>query len=55
MSQPTFEQIAKILDGIDKDECADRTGWWETDVGAKFGTKVLAEIKALFDAKPSDG
>ena len=46
----TFEQIAKILDGIDKDECFHDEGWWETCTGADFGTKKLAEIKELFDA-----
>ena len=44
-----YEDIAKILHGIDMDECENDDGWWETSTGAEYGASVLAEIKALFE------
>ena len=44
----TYEDITKILDGIDKDGYND--GWWETSTGAEFGVTILAQIKELFDS-----
>jgi hypothetical protein len=39
------ERIIALLDGIDKDECEYRHGWWETDRGAAFGASILRQIK----------
>lgn len=41
-------EIENILDGIDKCECDDDAGWWETSRGAAFGAKKLEEILSLF-------
>ena len=38
------ERIVGLLRGIDKEECADPDGWWETSVGAEFGAGVLCKI-----------
>ena len=37
------QKIKEILNGIDKEENTE-TGWWETSVGAKFGSKKLKEL-----------
>lgn len=42
-----IEKIREILKGIDKDECEDKNGWWETSYGAEFGAKKLKEIEDL--------
>lgn len=38
--------VDDMLSGIDKDECEDFHGWWETSTGAAFGAEKLAELKA---------
>ena len=45
------KEIKKILEGIDKDESEDDSGWWETSDGAKFGKEKLKEIEDLFNKK----
>lgn len=40
-----------ILRGIDRGECGDDTGWWETSTGATFGARKLAELKAAITAR----
>lgn len=42
-----LEELEKILDGIDKNELDDKSGWWETSEGAEFGKAKLEEIRAL--------
>jgi hypothetical protein len=37
--------VDELLRGIDKDQCEDDTGWWETSTGAEFGKGVLTELK----------
>lgn len=45
MTKPEIiEAIKDILDGIDREETEDQTGWWETSTGAEFGAKKLDEI-----------
>ena len=41
------EKLESILEGIDKDECEDENGWWETSTGAKFGEKKKKELVDL--------
>jgi hypothetical protein len=41
-------EIEKILDGIDRQETDDETGWWETSHGADFGRERLILIRQLF-------
>jgi hypothetical protein len=48
-SPVTYEAIAAILDGIDRDECESDSGWWPNGVGAAYGKGVLEDIKALFE------
>lgn len=36
--------VIALLDGIDKDECEDDAGWWETSAGAAFGKAILQSI-----------
>lgn len=38
--------LDELLYGIDKDQCDDERGWWETSTGAGFGATKLAELKA---------
>ena len=45
----TYQDIAKILKGIDLTETKDEDGWWETNKGADFGRERLNEIKTLFE------
>ena len=42
-----MKELRKILIGIDKDQCEDDNGWWETSSGAEFGAKKLKEVEAL--------
>lgn len=44
----TIDSVLAILMGIDKQE-TEKSGWWETSVGAKFGAKKLQEIKKLLN------
>lgn len=44
-----FEDIERLLIGIDKTEYVSSAGWWETSTGAKYGARILAKIKELFD------
>lgn len=44
-----FEQVAKILDGIDAEECEREDGWWETSYGAAFGAGKLEELRTLLE------
>ncbi len=39
-------RVRDILKGIDKTECEDPDGWWETSYGAKFGKDTLDELLA---------
>jgi hypothetical protein len=39
--------IRELLKGIDKDECEDNSGWWETSHGAKFGEQKLEQLIEL--------
>jgi hypothetical protein len=43
-------KIIKCLDGIDKDECENSIGWWETSKGAEFGASKLKEVLDIIDA-----
>ena len=43
------KEIIHILDGIDKDEVENESGWWETSTGAEFGKGILDQIKAYFE------
>jgi hypothetical protein len=43
--------IPKILEGIDKVECEDPEGWWETSTGAEFGKERLDAIFSLIRSK----
>lgn len=45
--QHLFLKIDALLDGIDRDECDPKGGWWETSDGAKFGRIKLRELKEL--------
>ena len=36
--------VCSLLAGIDKDECADPAGWWETSTGAENGATVLRRV-----------
>jgi hypothetical protein len=40
-----LKEIDRILLGIDKDECSDDNGWWETTTGAEGGKRTLEELK----------
>lgn len=40
-------RLDAILDGLDKDECEYKHGWWETSTGAEFGAKKKEEIKSF--------
>lgn len=40
-------EIEKILDGIDREETANPSGWWETSTGAEFGKERLDRIREL--------
>ena len=40
------EAVINLLKGIDKDECEDPDGWWETSSGAEFGASILETIRA---------
>lgn len=42
-----MEWIDELLNGIDQDETENKNGWWETSVGAEFGAKKKAELKAV--------
>ena len=42
-----IKELRKILIGIDKDECEDDNGWWETSTGAEFGAKKMKEVEEL--------
>lgn len=46
-SRELLNAINELFKGIDKDECEDPDGWWETDTGAEFGRKKLADLKKL--------
>lgn len=46
----TLGWIEEILDGIDREQGNEDEGWWETSVGAKFGSDKLGEIRELFDS-----
>lgn len=41
-----FDRILEALDGIDRDECESDDGWWETEMGARFGAERKATIVA---------
>ena len=43
--------VRQILNGIDKQETEDRSGWWDTSVGCAFGAAKLAEICAYVDER----
>ena len=45
VKDPTDEIVA-LLEGIDKEQDTEN-GWWETSVGAKFGSDILEKIKAI--------
>lgn len=48
IGKPTiFEQVAKILEGIDSEEQESGYGWWETSYGAQFGAEKLEELRVL--------
>lgn len=40
------EAVISLLKGIDKDMCEDPDGWWETSVGAEFGSNIIKAIRA---------
>ncbi len=40
------EAVINLLKGIDKGECEDPDGWWETSSGAEFGANILETIRA---------
>ena len=42
-------QIESILEGIDQCETDYLEGWWETDEGARYGSRKLEEIRNLFN------
>ena len=42
-------KIRELLKGIDKDECEDDDGWWETSSGAKFGKDKLDRLIELIN------
>lgn len=44
---PAAQAVAKILDGIDKDEGYCDEGWWPTSTGVQFGTERLALVLAV--------
>jgi hypothetical protein len=50
MHETLRETIERLLDGIDRDECDDNPGWWETSYGAKRGAKVKAQVLAAVEA-----
>ncbi len=43
-------QIRKSLEGIDRQETDDNAGWWETSVGADFGSGRLKEVLSIVSA-----
>jgi hypothetical protein len=43
--KPSWTELERILDGIDRQETDDKGGWWETSVGAEFGKQKLKELK----------
>ena|SRR3990167_5021255 len=45
MNEDILARLDKILIGIDKHEIEDKSGWWETSIGADFGAKKKEEIK----------
>lgn len=42
-----IDKLNEILKGIDKDQCEDDNGWWETICGAEFGANKLKEVQDL--------
>lgn len=44
-----MKTIEQILEGIDKCEVDDDSGWWETDSGAAFGAQKKQEILAYIE------
>jgi hypothetical protein len=39
------ERIIKILKGIDQTETESEDGYWETSVGAEFGSNIMKQIR----------
>lgn len=39
--------VEAALDGIDRTETENGSGWWETSEGAAFGARVLEDVRAL--------
>ena len=50
-SNSSEAQIRKVLNGIDKTETEDVSGWWETSNGAEFGRKKLDELLNILTTK----
>jgi hypothetical protein len=52
----SYEQICKVLKGIDLTEAESPRGWWGTEQGAAFGKAKMTEIRQLFsdDIQPAD-
>lgn len=42
-------KILEILKGIDQTEAESDNGWWETSIGAQFGSEKLNDIIFCFD------
>jgi hypothetical protein len=42
-------EIKELLKGIDKETSCDINGWWETSIGAEFGTKKLQQLIDLIN------
>lgn len=47
-----FDQVAKILEGIDEEECEHPKGWWETWTGAMFGSQILDDVRTVLVTVP---
>ncbi|BCK58358.1 hypothetical protein [Nocardia wallacei] len=45
MSILDLSWLDELLEGIDKADPPDSSGWWETSAGAEFGAAKLAELK----------
>lgn len=49
----SFDQVARALEGVDRTETSDDTGWWATSAGAAFGAEKLDELRKLFAQQPA--
>lgn len=51
MNNDWKERFEEIIMGIDKDECGDKYGWWETSYGASFGADVKNKLEVFIQSE----